>query len=45
MLKPWISKEIINKCKHRDILLKRSSKEKDANIKTLLRTDYKKNKK
>ena len=42
MLKPWISKEILNKCKQRDILLKRISKEEDANIKILLRNEYKK---
>ena len=42
MLKPWISKEILNKCKPRDIFLKRISKEEDANIKILLRNEYKK---
>ena len=45
MLKPWISKEILNKCKHRDILCKRISKEEDANIKMLLLNEYKKSKK
>ena len=41
MLKPWISKEILQKCKSRDSILKCISKEKDPTRITALRNDYK----
>ena len=42
MLKPWITKEILQKCKNRDSILKNISKENDPLIKSNLRDDYKK---
>ena len=42
MLKPWISKEILQKCKKRDSILKIISKENDEDKKNTLRNDYKK---
>ena len=42
MLKPWISKEILQKCKNRDSILKSISKENDPIKKSALRNDYKK---
>ena len=42
MLKPWISKEILQKCKIRDHLLKRISKEYDLDKINSTRYDYKK---
>jgi len=42
MCKPWISKEILNKCKKRDSILKSISKEIDPIVKTALREKYKK---
>ena len=42
MLKPWISKDILEKCKQRDFILKSISKENDPAKITTLRTDYKK---
>ena len=42
MLKPWITKEILQKCKKRDSILKTISKEKDSAKKITLRNDYKK---
>ena len=42
MTKPWISSNILNKCKYRDSLLHNISKEKDPRIKNDLHTDYKK---
>ena len=42
MLKPWISKEILQKCKNRDSILKNISRENDLVKKLNLRNDYKK---
>ena len=42
MLKPWISKEILQKCKKRDSLLKSVSNENDSVKKNNLRNEYKK---
>ena len=42
MLKPWISKEILRKCKERDSILKSISNERDAAKQIILRNDYKK---
>jgi hypothetical protein len=42
MLKPWISKEILQKCKIRDSIFKSISKENDLNKKSILRNNYKK---
>ena len=42
MLKPWLSKEILEKCKRRDLILKSISKEKDPAHKITLRNEYKK---
>ena len=42
MLKPWITKEILQKCKMRDSLSKSISKENDPAQITSLRIDYKK---
>ena len=42
MTKPWISSNILNKCKYRDSLLHNISKEKDPRIKNDLHTDCKK---
>ncbi len=42
MLKPWISKEILENCKKRDLILKSISKESDPAKKTILRNNYKK---
>ena len=42
MLKPWISKEILQKCKRRDFILKCIAKEKDPTIISNLRIEYKK---
>ena len=42
MLKPWITKEILQKCKMRDSLIKNISKENDPAQITSLRIDYKK---
>ena len=42
MLKPWISKEILQKCKKRDSFLKSISIEKDPAKVNSLRNDYKK---
>ena len=42
LLKPWFSKEILEKCKKRDSLLKSISNEGDPVIKVTLRNDYKK---
>ena len=42
MLKPWISKEILCKCKERDSILKSISNERDAAKQIILRNDYKK---
>ena len=41
MLKPWITKEILQKCKNRDSILKNISKENDPLIKSYLCDDYK----
>ena len=41
MLKPWISKEILQKCRRRDFILKCIAKEKDPTVKCTLRTEYK----
>ena len=40
MMKPWISKEILQKCNQRDLILKNISKEKDPVRKIALRNDY-----
>ena len=40
MLKPWITKEILQKCKIRDSLIKSISKENDPAQITSLRIDY-----
>ena len=40
--KPWISKEILRKCKERDSILKSISNERDAAKQIILRNDYKK---
>ena len=42
MLKPWITNEILHKCKKRDSILKSISKEIDLNQKVILRDEYKK---
>ena len=42
MLKPWISKEILQKCKNRDSIMKNISRENDLVKKLNLRNDYKK---
>ena len=42
MLKPWISKEILNKCKKRDAILKGISIENDPERLVILRNEYKK---
>ena len=42
MFKPWISKDILLKCKRRDIILKSISIEKDIDKKSILRNEYKK---
>ena len=42
MLKPWISNEILQKCKKRDAILKSISKEKDSTKIKNLRNEYKK---
>ena len=42
MLKPWISKEILLKCKRRDFILKNISKENDPDNKIISCNDYKK---
>ena len=42
MLKPWITKEILQTCKMRDSLIKSISKENDPAQITSLRIDYKK---
>ena len=42
MLKLWIAKEILQKCKERNALLKSISKERDPAKKNALRNDYKK---
>ena len=39
--KPWISREILNKCKRKEYLLKKISKEKDLSKLTELRNEYK----
>ena len=41
MLKPWISKEILDKCKRRDLVLKNISRENNPVQKVILRTEYK----
>ena len=41
MMKPWVSKEILEKCKRRDSILKSITKEKDSTKITALRNDYK----
>ena len=41
-LKPWITKQILTKCKNRDSLLRSISKETDPVVTTSLRNDYKK---
>ena len=41
MLKPWITKEILQKCKMRDSLIKSISKENDPAQITSLHIDYK----
>ena len=42
MLKPWISKEILRKCKERDSILKYVTNEMNPAKKSTLRDDYKK---
>ena len=42
MFKPWISKEILEKCKRRDSILKNISNENDPTEKTILRDAFKK---
>ena len=42
MFKPWISKEILQKCQNRDSILKGISRENDPVKKSNLRNDYKK---
>ena len=42
MFKPWISKEILEKCKRRDSILKSISNENDPTEKTILRNAFKK---
>ena len=42
MFKPWISKEILEKCKRRDSILKSMSNENDPTEKTILRNAFKK---
>ena len=42
MSKPWISKEILEKCRTRDAILKNVSGENDPIVKDILRNDYKK---
>ena len=42
MSKPWISKEILEKCRTRDAILKNVSGENDSIVKDILRNDYKK---
>ena len=42
MLKPWISNDILQKCKNRDSILKRIANENDFEKSLLLRNDYKK---
>ena len=42
MLKPWISKDILLKCKKRDSILKTISNENDLDKKSILRNEYKK---
>ena len=42
VLKPWISKEILRKCKERDSILKYITKEMNPVLKIALRDDYKK---
>ena len=42
MFKPWISKEILEKCKRRDSVLKNISDENDPTEKTILRNAFKK---
>ena len=42
MLKPWISKEILQKCNKRDSILKSISREYDQDMKITLRNEYKK---
>ena len=41
MLKPWISKEILHKCKQRDVIFKQTANESDVVIINSLRTEYK----
>ena len=43
MLKPWISNNILQKCKNRDSILKCIANENDLEKSLLLRNDYKKN--
>ena len=42
MFKPWLSKEILEKCKRRDSILKSISNENDPTEKTILRDAFKK---
>jgi hypothetical protein len=42
MLKPWISNEILTKCKNRDGILRSITRENDPIKKNSLRNDYKK---
>ena len=41
MLKPWISKDILLKCKNRDLLLKKIYKENDPIVKNVIWIEYK----
>ena len=41
MLKPWISKGILDKCKIRDSILKSISGEPDSGRRIILRNEYK----
>ena len=41
MLKPWITRDILNKCKNRDILLDSIRKENDPMKKSQLMNEYK----
>ena len=42
MTKPWITKEILVKCRIRDSILKKISKESNPSLKNVMRDDYKK---
>ena len=42
MFKPWITKDILHKCKHRDSILKEMKKENDPLKKDFLQKEYKK---